>query len=145
MVLGLRTVFGTLGRLGSRFAKFGSRSGSGRITGLRYSKLASSRNSLGGPLSASRSSLLSKKSAFGTIRSKAKNLGRRAWVQTRKGLKGAWRKIEVDPIGSATSAYAATRNPQVTLTIDGLEKEGSIGGQINNPNSLRNYAAFSSW
>lgn len=167
MVLGLRTLFSGIGRLASRLV---GRSGIGRISAGRisklgsvgrYSRLGASRASLASKFGGSRASLLGSSSKFGSrasilskgpkpsrfslsnIRTKAKDYGSRFLRKTRQGIKGAWRKIEVDPLGTATSAYAATRNPNVTLTIDGLEKPATA--EVSNPESFRNFASFSSW
>lgn len=166
MVLGLRALLGGIGRLGSRLL---GRSGIGRIAGGRvsklgtvgrYSRLGASRASLASRIGGSRTTLLNG-SKFGSrasilskgpkpsrfslsnVRTKAKDYGSKFLSKTRQGLKSVWRKIEVDPLGTATSAYAATRNPYVTLTIDGLEKPAT--GEVSNPESFRNFASFSSW
>lgn len=138
-------ILGTLGRLGGRLiGKVGSKLS--RVGGktFKYSRLGTSRTGLLGSRAGigaiGRSRVGLSKLSMGSIKSRLKQGGSRFLTKARQGLKGAWRKIEVDPIGSATAAYSATRNPQVTLTIDGLENK--VSGQVD---TIPNFASFSSW
>lgn len=164
VISGLRTLFTGLGRLGGRlFSKLGrvgkvgySRLGASRVGGISrwgvsrigsgLSKFSSSRTPLlGSKLGSFRSSAIGRrlpKVSLQSVKTRAGQLGSKVFTKTRQGLKGAWRKIELDPVSTATAAYSATRTPQVKLTIDGLES-GQVNGNVSG--NFPNYEAFSSW
>lgn len=123
-----RSSLGTLGR--SNIGSMGS-----RLNVNKFSSLGSRTSLLNQP---------SKLAKFGgRLKSNVKSLGSRFAHNTRRGLKATWRKFQLDPVGSAVSTFGATRNPNVRLTIDGLER--SYSGDLSNPKAFENYAAFSSW
>lgn len=91
--------------------------------------------------------LFSRKTPFATrVLNKTKTGFKNISRYGRRGLKGAWRKFEVDPASTALSAYSATRTPSLKLQFDDDQFNS-----IRNSNRERPYdnliysRAYSAW
>lgn len=157
VVGGLRSLLSSVGKIGSRFGRRGvggfSRLGGAAKT-LRKPAGVSSRTSFLSkfrrtpsfrpdkiPLLGSKITKSARSYVPLNVKSRLTRFGSKAYEQLRRGAKSVYRKFETDPLGSGAAIYSATREPNVKLTIDGLETKA----KADNPEFFKNFASFSSW